>query len=99
MLQRSKVLYFSKCDQALEAQCSTERSPRLRPPTKEDLVLFGAYIALYSYIDFNLRRIVEALELVGELRGVGRRAANLNMTEVENAVRAVPELGESNHVT
>src|SRR5262245_40994977 len=31
-------------------------------PTKDDLVLIGSVIVLYSYIDFNLRRFIEVLE-------------------------------------
>jgi hypothetical protein len=53
----------------------------------------AGYIVLYSYIDFNLRRVVEAVDQVGELKTVGKgKSGNLTITDVEKAIQAVPEL-------
>jgi hypothetical protein len=67
-------------------------------PTADDLMLIGGYVVMYSYIDFNLRRIVEAVELVDELRGVGGKADRLTITDVEKAILAMPEIVGANRI-
>jgi hypothetical protein len=58
----------------------------------DDYSLIGGYIVLYSYIDFNLRRIVEAIDEVGEMPFAQGNAGNLTITDVEKAIQAIPEL-------
>jgi len=63
------------------------------PLAPDDYSLVGGYIVLYSYIDFNLRRIVEAIEEAGELTTIGKgKAGNLTIADVEKAIQAIPEL-------
>lgn len=59
----------------------------------EDYSLIGGYIVLYSYIDFNLRRIVEAVDDAGELTTIGKgKAGMLTIADVEKAIQTVPEI-------
>jgi len=36
-------------------------------PRKDDYVLVGGFVVIYSYIDFHLKRLVEALEHTGKI--------------------------------
>ena len=60
-------------------------------PTKDDYVLVGGIVVLFSYVEFQLRRLAEAFDyanlLPGEWKG---RAANLDIGQVEQAVMAAP---------
>ena len=59
----------------------------------DDYSLIGGYIVLYSYIDFNLRRIVDAIDEAGELTRVGKgKAGSLTIADVEKAIQAIPEI-------
>jgi hypothetical protein len=52
--------------------------------SQADLTLVGAYIVLFSYIDLNLRRMAETLELAGDLPcQVKSGVAALTITDVE----------------
>jgi hypothetical protein len=63
--------------------------PMLR---SDDYSLIGGYIVLYSYIDFNLRRMVESVEEAGELRFGKGKAGLLTIADVERAIQTVPEI-------
>lgn len=66
--------------------------------TRDDYALIGAFITVYCFLDFNLRRIVEAVERAGELpSGLKGKAGYLSIGKVEEAVMAIPELaGDAN---
>jgi hypothetical protein len=49
-------------------------------PTKEDYVLIGGIVVLYSYVEFNLRRLAEAFDHSGLLPPPWKgRAMNLDV--------------------
>ena len=59
-------------------------------PTKEDFFLIGAFIVVFSYVDFNLRRLVEVcdhVEMIPEHKG---KTANMHMADVSKVVKALP---------
>jgi|SRR5215213_3784143 len=59
---------------------------------RDDYALIGAFITVYNVVDFNLRRIVEAVERAGKLpAGTKGKAAYLSIGKVEEVVAAVPE--------
>lgn len=60
-------------------------------PTKEDVLLIGGIVVLYSYVEFNLRRLVETFDHAGLLPEKWRgKALNLDLAEVEKAVQETP---------
>jgi hypothetical protein len=66
-------------------------------PTKDDYVLIGAIIVLYSYIDLNLRRILEVVDLAGVLPPPWKgTTANLTIADVQKAIQSLPDWSESN---
>jgi hypothetical protein len=60
-------------------------------PTKDDYLLVGGIVVLYSYVEFQLRRLAEVFDhanlLPNEWKG---KAANLDIGQVEKAVAAAP---------
>jgi hypothetical protein len=59
-------------------------------PTKDDFALVGAVIVIFSYVDFNLRRLLEVcdhIEMIPQHKG---KTANMHMADVAKAVRALP---------
>ena len=57
---------------------------------KDDYVLIGGVIVLYSYIDLNLRRVLEAFYQVGQLgQPWARRLNKLNTEEVATAIQSL----------
>lgn len=63
-----------------------------------DYTRFGKIVVLFSYIDVSLRRIAEAADHAGVLKPPwASRARKLNMTEVEDAVRSLPDWSEPNY--
>src|SRR4051812_17460817 len=67
---------------------------------RNDYALVGGYIVLYSYIDLNLRRMVEVLELAGKLPHPIKNkygAAGLRIGEVEDVLLAT-DLAEPNRI-
>lgn len=55
-------------------------------PTKDDFVLVGAFVVLYSYIDFDLKRILEGAELAGMLE---RKAKARRTNEIAQAIQGL----------
>ena len=85
--------------QALQVKLKAATSPEIAnwpQPTKDDLVIIGGIVVLYSYIDLNLRRIVEVLELCGRLDMRKRKMANATITEVERAILSLPDWAPAN---
>jgi hypothetical protein len=68
-------------------------------PTRQDLVTFGLYIMYYSYIDFQLRRTIEVVDVAGLLPAPWKgKTSNLTIADVERAVKSAPDWSESNRV-
>ena len=66
-------------------------------PKESDYTQFGNIIVLFSYMDVNIRRIVEAAEHAGVLTAPWRgRVRKLNITEAEEAVLSLPDWSEPN---
>jgi hypothetical protein len=60
-------------------------------PTKDDFVLIGGIVVLYSYVDFNLRRLIDVFEYANLLPDKWKcRGAKLNAGEAAKAVRETP---------
>jgi hypothetical protein len=59
--------------------------------TKDDYVLVGGIIVMYSYVEFNLRRLAEVFDHAGLLPAKWKdRAMDLDIGQVEEAVQATP---------
>jgi hypothetical protein len=66
-------------------------------PKESDYTQFGKIIVLFSYMDVNIRRIVEAAEHAGVLKAPWTgRVRKLNITEAEEAVLSLPDWSEPN---
>ena len=68
------------------------------PSRKEsDYTNFGKIIVLFSHMDVNIRRIVEAAEHAGVLREPWTgKVRKLNITDAEAAVVSLPDWSEAN---
>jgi hypothetical protein len=60
-------------------------------PTKDDMALVGAYVVLYSYIDFNLRRLAESMEFIGRIPKVTRERRISELAEAVQSADWSPE--------
>jgi hypothetical protein len=57
---------------------------------EKDYVLVGAFIVLFSYIDFNLRRVIEVFDKTGRLGAPWKgKTRNLNAVEVAAAIQSL----------
>jgi hypothetical protein len=56
-------------------------------PTKEDFALIGAFVVLYSYIDFNLKRLVDGLEHIHRIPKAKKRRRRTTR-EIAEAVQS-----------
>ena len=57
---------------------------------EKDYVLVGAFIVLFSYIDFNLRRVTEVFDKTGRLSAPWKgKIGNLNAVEVAAAIQSL----------
>jgi hypothetical protein len=66
-------------------------------PNEKDVVLVGAIVVLYSYIDLDLRRIAEAAEVGGRLKEPWKgKTAKLTIADIESAVLSLPDWSEPN---
>lgn len=58
--------------------------------TREDYVLVGGIVVLYSYIDLNLRRIAEVADHSGQLQPPWKgKTAKLTIADTEKAVQSL----------
>ena len=63
-------------------------------PTQDDFALIGSIVVLFTYVEFDLRRLAEAFDHAGLLPPPWKdRAMDLNIGEVEKAVQAAPAWG------
>jgi len=67
--------------------------PRL---SKDDFMFVGIIIVLYSYIDLNLRRIIDGAEAAGVWKLAKGKASNLRIGDVEDAMFALRKWEPSN---
>jgi hypothetical protein len=74
----------------LKAAIAADRSLKEWPmPTRDDYVVIGGIIVLFSYVEFNLRRLAEVFDHADLLPLPWKgRAVDLNIGEVERAVQA-----------
>jgi hypothetical protein len=67
--------------------------------TRDDIVLVGCVITLYSYIDMDLRRIVEAAENVGVLPTPYKgKISKMTISDAEKAVMSLPDWSAPNTI-
>jgi hypothetical protein len=79
---------------------AAEPSMRSWPqPTKDDIVLIGGIVVLYSYVDFNLRRLIDVFEYANLLPDKWKcRGAKLNAGDVAKAIQETPVWAGPNDV-
>lgn len=64
---------------------------------KEDYIAIGGLVVLFSYIDLNLRRMVEAYDHAGCLQTPWKgRSGSLNAAEIERAAQSILPWPEQN---
>jgi hypothetical protein len=57
---------------------------------EKDYALVGAFIVLFSYIDFNLRRVIEIFDKTGRLNAPWKgKTGNLNAVEVAAGIQSL----------
>jgi hypothetical protein len=66
-------------------------------PTRDDHVLVGRLVMLYSYIDFDLRRMIEVLDHAGHLpeKWAGK-SEQMSIADVETALETMPDTSPPN---
>lgn len=80
----------------VEAAHETELMQQWPLVTAADYALFGQYIVLFSYIDLNLRRIIEAAAAAGIVKEAKSKASDLSIEKVESAIQALPGFPKEN---
>jgi hypothetical protein len=66
-------------------------------PNRVDVVLIGKIVMLYSYIDFNLRRMVEVLDHAQALPPVWLgRTAKMHLSDIETSLEAASDITPNN---
>jgi hypothetical protein len=59
-------------------------------PTKDDFAIIGAVIVIFSYVDFNLRRLIEVCEHVDMIPQYKGKTSSMHMAEVSKVVKELP---------
>ena len=99
MLPRSKPTPRTLELQAIVDASSAEMFAQWPIPTRDDFLLIGIYIVLFSYIDLNLRRMVEVFELADALpHPIKGKVANLTIVDVQKILQAMPDTSEQNRI-
>jgi hypothetical protein len=66
-------------------------------PNKEDVILIGKIILLYSYIDFNLRRMIEVLEHAKALPTAWLgKTAKMHLSDIETVLETATDISPDN---
>jgi hypothetical protein len=66
-------------------------------PNRDDVVLIGKIAMLYSYIDFNLRRMIEVLDHAKALPPVwSRKTAKMHLSDVETVLETASDTAPNN---
>ncbi len=68
------------------------------PQPTDDYELLGEFIAVYSFIDFNLRRFMEVLDHADVLPQAwkGKKGEKLPISDVDKVIRAMPGWDQKN---
>jgi hypothetical protein len=68
-------------------------------PTRDDHVLIGRLVTLYSYIDFDLRRMIEVLDHAKKLppKWIGK-SSQMSIGDVETTLEGMPDTSPANAV-
>ncbi len=66
-------------------------------PNKDDVILVGKIVMLFSYIDFNLRRMIEVLDHAKVLpkKWLGK-TSKMHLSDIETILETMPEISPSN---
>ena len=68
-------------------------------PTRDDHVLVGRLVMLYSYIDFDLRRMIEVLDHAKKLPTKWtEKSAQMPIGDVETALETMPDTSPANAI-
>jgi hypothetical protein len=66
-------------------------------PNRDDVVLIGKIVMLYSYIDFNLRRMIEILDHAKALPAAWLgKTAKMHLSDIETVLEAAPDILPNN---
>jgi hypothetical protein len=66
-------------------------------PNRDDVVLIGKIVMLYSYIDFNLRRMIEVLDHTQALPAVWLgKTAKMHLSYIETILETAPDIAPNN---
>jgi hypothetical protein len=66
-------------------------------PNWDDVVLIGKIVMLYSYIDFNLRRMIEVLDHAKALPPAWLgKTAKMHLSDVETILETAPDISPNN---
>jgi hypothetical protein len=66
-------------------------------PNKDDVLLIGKIILLYSYIDFNLRRMIEVLDHAKALPTAWLgKTAKMHLSDIETVLETAPDISPDN---
>jgi hypothetical protein len=83
--------------QAILSKVTAEELSSFPMLKKEDYIAVGGIVVLFSYIDFNLRRLVEIYDSAGLLQPPWKgKAKKLNMAEVAKATATMLPWPEQN---
>jgi hypothetical protein len=66
-------------------------------PNRDDVVLIGKIIMLYSYTDFNLRRMIEVLDHAKALQPAWLgKTAKMHLSDIETILETAPDIAPNN---
>ena len=66
-------------------------------PNRDDVVLIGKIVMLYSYIDFNLRRMIEVLDHAKALPAAWLgKTGKMHLSDVETILETAPDIAPNN---
>jgi hypothetical protein len=66
-------------------------------PNSDDVVLIGKIVMLYSYIDFNLRRMIEVLDHAKALPPAWLgESAKMHLSDIETILDTAPDIAPNN---
>ncbi|MGF6313151.1 hypothetical protein ABIB82_007182 [Bradyrhizobium sp. i1.8.4] len=66
-------------------------------PNRDHVVLIGKIVMLYSYIDFNLRRMIEVLDHAKALPSAWLgKTAKMHLSDIETILETAPDIAPNN---
>jgi hypothetical protein len=91
MLPKSIEPERTKYLQDVLNKCTPERLNAWPAPTKDDYQMIGMIIVFFSYIDYNLRSLLEILDHTGKVdEKLKGKTATLTMADAATAVQSSP---------